>query len=31
MAVAAVVVVLVANTNRGSALIAISGMPWRYS
>jgi len=28
MAVAAVVVVLVANTNRGSALIAISGMPW---
>jgi D-xylose transport system permease protein len=28
LAVAAVVVVLVANTNRGSALIAISGMPW---
>jgi D-xylose transport system permease protein len=26
--VAAIVVVLVANTNRGSALIAISGMPW---
>jgi len=28
MVVAAIIVVLVANTNRGSALVAISGMPW---